>query len=345
MTLKVMRCVGMGMTVEVIATAAIGETFVEVITLSHTAMRCREFYVQLTGRKIMKSFRSVQISHVLALVAMLFVATAAQAVPVHPEYYVGIDNRPNVIGGAYNGLPNPNFNRLTFLFAHTDMNNPSTNHFHGIGTYSYTGPASSPTVLSTNSNNRIPETFTGIPPLPLTPGTGVHAAHLVTHPTGEEYSDLTTKSVQALSGFPPGSPEHFLFNSSGGRWSSPLTGSMIAYELVSLSPGLHVSNEMGVEILRNVGDTYAVGDGDNFTFMPTLWTEDSAPVGTYSATFRLLDFGMAGGRTPFGPSGTFNFDVQVAPEPSTWVLLMLGAGALVVMSRRRRLGRRGGDVA
>ncbi len=56
------------------------------------------------------------------------------------QYYVGRDVRPTMVGGAYDGLPNPNFNRVTFLYAHTYPADPANNHYHSKGTYSYTGP-------------------------------------------------------------------------------------------------------------------------------------------------------------------------------------------------------------
>jgi len=221
------------------------------------------------------------------------------------HYFVAVDNRTHIIGGVYNGLPNPNAGRLTFLFAHTDEEEPSTNHFHGIGVYSYTGPADSPVIISTNTNNRLPETFTLQPPITLTP----QGERFVSSLTGEEYANLKTESVQSLSGFPPDSFEGFLFNSSQGRWTTPLPGAVVTLELVAITPGLHISNEAGQEILTNVGDTYTLGDGDNFAFTPTFWTSATAAPGTYSATFKLKD--TSGGNAPFGESGTFHLDFRV----------------------------------
>lgn len=223
----------------------------------------------------------------------------------HPHYFVSIDNRTTIVGGEYNGLPNPNAGRLTFLIAHTDEEEPSTNHFHSIGSYSYTGPAANPTIVPTNTNNRIPETFSLQPPITLSPRAGRFVSGL----SGEEYANLKTESIQSLSGFPPHSPEGFLFHSSQERWTAPLTGAVLTLELVAVTPGLHISNEVNQEVLTQVGDTYTLGDGNNFLFAPTFWTSTTAAAGTYSATFRLKD--ANGGNAPFGESGTFHFDFRV----------------------------------
>lgn len=223
----------------------------------------------------------------------------------HTHYFVAVDNRTTIVGGEYNGLPNPNAGRLTFLFAHTDEEEPSTNHFHSIGSYSYTGPAANPTIVPTSTNNRIPETFSLQPPITLSPQAGRFISGL----TGEEYANLKTESIQSLSGFPPDSPEGFLFSSSQGRWTTPLTGAVVTLELVAITPGLHISNEVNQEILTQVGDTYTLGDGNNFIFAPTFWTAATTAAGTYSATFRLKD--ASGGNAPFGESGTFHFDFRV----------------------------------
>jgi hypothetical protein len=61
------------------------------------------------------------------------------------EYYIGRDQRPTMVGGAYNGLANPNLNRMTMLYAHTYpepgpgvVNDWTVNHYHSKGAYSYT---------------------------------------------------------------------------------------------------------------------------------------------------------------------------------------------------------------
>jgi hypothetical protein len=148
------------------------------------------------------------------------------------EYYVGVDNQQTIASGTYAGLPNPNFGRLTFLFAHPDETTPADNHYHGIGAWSYSGPAASPTVNATNANNSIPETFSGQEPLPLFQGQGAQAGKWVSQAVpGLEYSDLQWESTQSLSSASPGTPEHFLFTSSSGRWAEPLDNTNLALEL------------------------------------------------------------------------------------------------------------------
>jgi hypothetical protein len=104
-------------------------------------------------------------------------------------------------------------------------------------------------VISTSTNNRIPEISTGFLPLTLYRGVGLHRKHRVSMPTESEYSNLRIASIQSLAGLPPDSPDGILFRSSGGRWASPLDGTHIALQRVSLTPGLHVSDEHGNPIL------------------------------------------------------------------------------------------------
>lgn len=255
-----------------------------------------------------KPFRVFKLFPFVALLVVLCFATVAQA--AQTTYFVGVDSSPFVTSGTYQGLPNPNHGHLTFLFAHYNEDTPSDNHFHAIGAYSYTGPVENPIVLSTNSNNRIPEGFSEEPPLQLERGTGCYSFRLISKPNDSEYSNLQVESIQMLSDYRSDSPGGYLFESSGGRWKAPLTGAVIALQLVDITDGLHISNEYGEIILRSVGETYLLGDGNTFSsFTPTFWTGRWAAIGTYSATFRLIDLSFS--ETPFSPSGTFTFDFRV----------------------------------
>lgn len=253
----------------------------------------------------------------------------------YEHLYIGVDGFDLLRTGTYAGLENPNYNRLTFLYAHLEED-PTTNHFHGIGTYSYFGSADNPVINSTNTNNRIPEISSGLPPITLQPGTGMYADRLVSMPTQNEYSDLEMEPLAVLQTEDEPAPQ-YLLNSSSGRWKGSLDGAVIGLELVSISSGLNIANEAGTNILAQVGDTYTIGSGDNFAFTPTFWTNAAAPAGTYSATFRLHDLGNASDRVAFGDSGTFNLDFQVesVPEPST--LLGLGAFGLMAWLGKSRL--------
>lgn len=273
----------------------------------------------------------------LGVSLLLGLAVSAQAVST--EFFVALDARQVIPTGTYAGLTNPNAARLTYLVAHTDPANPSGNHFHAISSYSYMGPAGSPTVLSTNSNNRIPEIFTGQAPLPLLAGMGMHAGRLISQAIpGLEYSNLHLDSIQSLAGFAPMSPEGFLFHSSGDRWVDLLTDAEIALELVSISPGLQVADVTGAVLLSRPGDTYVLGDGNSLSFTPVFFVEAAtAGVGsTYAAEFRLRDVSTVAGHTPFLESGTFSIDLVATPEPSTLTLCLLGCGTLGLLARRRR---------
>ncbi|MCW0200986.1 MAG: all3515 family Zur-repressed PEP-CTERM protein, partial [Rhodanobacter thiooxydans] len=172
-------------------------------------------------------------------------------------YYIGIDSLATIGQGTFGGLANPNYNRLTFLWEHS-------NHFHAIGTYSYTGTAAAPVVNGTNANNRIPELGSRIAPLPgplaLTAGTGDYAGKWVSSVLGEdvphhEHSYLGISSIQALSGGDVGSAQAILFNSTRNRWNSTLDNVSVALKLESITPGLKVAAN-GDNDLFDTGNLY-----------------------------------------------------------------------------------------
>ncbi|UKO97676.1 all3515 family Zur-repressed PEP-CTERM protein [Nostoc sp. UHCC 0870] len=260
--------------------------------------------------------------------APLVVSTAIAPAQAHDdtEYYIGLDGLQVLTSGTYAGLDNPNYNRLTFLTAHRGAN-PASNHFHSIGTYSYLGSVDSPSINKTSANNRIPETYTGIPPLKLLPGTGIYAGRLISYDTHEEYSNLNIQSITSLAGATE-EDDQYLFNSSRGRWQSSLAGATIGLQLLEISRGLNIANEAGVNILNTPGDIYTLGSGDDFSFTPTFWTQKTATPGTYSATFKLVDLSS----NNYLESGTFSFDFRVekVPEPSTTIAL--GFAGLLALS-------------
>ncbi|HBR51071.1 MAG TPA: PEP-CTERM sorting domain-containing protein [Nitrospira sp.] len=260
--------------------------------------------------------------------ATLSWASMAQASLV--EYYVGVDGLQTIATGTYAGLPNPNFGRLTFLFAHPDDTTPANSHYHGIGAWSYSGPAASPTVNGTNTNNRIPETFTNQAPLPLFPGQGTQAGKWVSQAVpGLEYSDLQWESTQSLSGAAPGTLEHYLFTSSNNRWANPLNNTNVALELVSLTPGLQVADDTGTTILSAIGQTYELGDGNFLSFRPNFFTTENTQA-RYSAAFRLIDLNGT-----LQNSGTFHFDFAPVPIPAAAWLFGSGVIGLVGLARRK----------
>jgi hypothetical protein len=267
----------------------------------------------------------------------LRVAALAACLPiclaVHSEtvgYYIGIDSRNPIATGLYAGRENPNFNRLTFLYAHTYQFVPglapagastfAINHYHPIGAYTLTGPTNAVAVNPTSSNNRIPEIHTRQPPLTLAPTTNaLYAGKLVHSRSREHFSDLRWRATDDLNQpqrFGPGSPSWILFHSSAGTRTNSLAGGVIGLELVSKSEGLHIGTADTLDVLSNPGDRFNLGNGPSIDFAPFFWVNANAEVGTYSAAFKLVDTNTEGGRTPFLESGIFNFDFKVAPEPT-----------------------------
>lgn len=245
------------------------------------------------------------------------------------EYYVGVDGLQTIASGTYAGLNNPNHGRLTFLFAHPNETTPSTSHYHSIGAWSYSGPAGNPVVNTTNTNNRIPEILSGQAPLPLVPGQGAQGGRWVNQAVpGLEYSNLRMASTQSLSQAAPGTTEHYLFNSSGGRWTGSLNAVSLALELVSLTPGLQVADQAGAPMFSAIGQTYKLGDGNPFSFTPSFYTNDNAR-SRYLAAFRFVDLNGT-----LRDSGTFHMDFAPVPLPAAAWLMASALTGLAVLKRR-----------
>ncbi len=267
------------------------------------------------------------------LVLALGWAQPVLAAPLYNSYFVGVDGLATLTSGTYSGLANPNAGRLTYLYAHWNFDNPGTNHYHGIGAYSYTGPAGSPTSVSTNANNALPESYTGLGPLSLIEGSGAFAGRLVsglgTAEQDHHYGDLQLFSTQVLDGS-LAVGEQQMFDSSGGRWTGSLAGSILALELVSRTEGLFVSDGSALDVFSGPNPLFTIGSGDELDWTPLFWVDGASASGIYSATFRLID--LEGIR---GDSGTFTFNFQAVPEPS--VLILLASGLLLLGTLRRPL--------
>lgn len=254
-------------------------------------------------------------------------------------YYVAVDGRSGTPSGVYAGLPNPNANRLTLLFDHG-------NHFHGLGAYSYSGPAASPTVNNTSTNNRLPEPYWRTTPersaLSMVAGTGAFSGSWVSSNTGSEvnaeYGYLGIASIQSLSGL--SAAADVLFNSSGQRWNASHPDVIVGLKLESISSGLKVAAG-GVTDIFAGGDTFSLGALDNFTFLPTFHVAQGAAEGIYSASFTLVNLSAG---SPVLNSGVFHYDFAVpaapVPEPEALALMLAGLG-VVAWARARSRQRQG----
>ncbi len=262
------------------------------------------------------------------------------------HFMVAIDGRETLSFGDYAGLANPNLSRLTMLYPHFahDDEDVSSSHFHSIGSYSYTGSVDSPTVIDTSTNNQIPEYWTDLPPINLVPGTGVFADSLVneiTPSSAENYNNLKITPIQILEDYLDDPAVNALYNSSDGAWTGSLGDAEIALELISITDGLNVATLDGTNLFDEVGDTYVIGQGDDFSFTPVFYTDQDANSGNYSVEFRLVDLQSS---NPLPESGRFQINFQVraqaqvsTPEPSAIIsLISLGFGLSYMYCNRKK---------
>jgi hypothetical protein len=293
--------------------------------------------------------------HILKGAFAFFLAATGPANAAIFGYYVGADNLPTLTSGTYAGQANPNYNRLTFLYAHSYPVNPppgefdaSVNHFHSIGSYRLSGAVGSGSTIFANS--RLPEGTK--PAIPLQAGSGVFAGKqvsgLVNDPIIGEYTRFAISPLSQLRAFHengiPNEPEDYMYfgqvhptnpalttAASNQRYSTTnLMGADVAFELVSLTAGLNFGNAAGTPLLINAGDRYGLGNGDSFAvFEPHFWTDQGAAPGLYEAKVKLVDRNNV-----YGNSGEFRWEFQVIPEPSSAVLL--AAVGLLGVRRHRK---------
>lgn len=239
-------------------------------------------------------------------------------------YYIGVDARSTIPSGTYAGQAEPNTGNLTLLLNHG-------NHYHGIGAYSYSGPAATPTTNDTNSNNRVPEISSLEAPLALNWGSGsLYGGKLTSQNNSSEYGNLTFARVDTLAGHELGSEEQILFNSSANRWSTLLGNTSIGLQLISATPGLFIGDQQNINLFAN-GDTISLDSYLNDEFAPIFWTASNAPTGTYSAQFRLLGINDASIN-----SGRFYFDFAPVPVPVPTAVWLFASGLLGLVGLRRK---------
>ncbi|MDT7836869.1 all3515 family Zur-repressed PEP-CTERM protein [Aquabacterium sp. OR-4] len=242
-------------------------------------------------------------------------------------YYIAVDSLATVASGSFAGLANPNAGRLTLLFDHG-------NHFHGIGAYSLGGSSSAPLVQDTNSNNRLPETYTRVSPqtsaITLQAGSGAYSGYWTSlgvpasDPT-HEYALLGMAGIQSLAGL--GAEAEVLRNSSAQRWNAAPADVQVGLRLLSATPGLQFTLDGTAGHAFAASDTVALGSLDSLDALPVAQVLMGAAAGVYTAQFQLLQLG---GNGAVLDGGRFYLDVQVpaVPEPQAALLLALGLAGL-----------------
>ena len=147
----------------------------------------------------------------------------------------------------------------------------------------------------------------------------------ITASSEENYNNLKIAPIQILEDNLDDPAIDAVYNSSDGSWTGSLGDAEIALELISITEGLNVATQDGTDLFSGVGDTYPIGQGDDFSFTPVFYTDTDTNSGNYSAEFRLVD----GQSNPLPQSGRFQINFQVptqaqvsTPEPSAIISLI-----------------------
>ena len=287
-------------------------------------------------------------------VAMIACATVCAVAPTAnaqstsdlSQYYIGIDNNPFVTFGDFTDEPNPNVGRVTLLFNHDNLVNVEGSHYHPIGAYSYTGDVSNPIEVPTNTNNRLPEAYTGtsleLAAAPVgSPYEGMLISGMGAGSGDAEYGNLEIRentTIPNTDGYGPlgqagttnlGNAAYYMYTRESQNFTLPMDNLALELELVAITPGLAVGDAAGNVLMDGVGDKAAIFASSG-SFTPTFFAAANATPGVYSASFVLND--TSGN---YDSSGTFHFDFTVIPEPSSLVLLSLAATAVCGIRRKQ----------
>ncbi|MEM9656885.1 MAG: all3515 family Zur-repressed PEP-CTERM protein, partial [Planctomycetota bacterium] len=232
--------------------------------------------------------------------------TAVHSAVASPEpgitiYHVGYDDAEFVGFGQYAGLENPNYQRLVFLLSHTFVDNATSNHFHRIGAYSYTGDPLNPDP-GFSTNDRVPEPYQMDDGLSLLRGEGPFDGKLISglgpesRPDDEieqEYGDLLIAPIDELFEFdgaadPDGEydyhPGHFLLNASSGAYKQSIADVTVGLKLVGISPGLTIHDQEANLLMDSVDDMLTLGPGVDWTLDPVFAVDADVDRGsTYEA--------------------------------------------------------------
>lgn len=262
-------------------------------------------------------------------------------------YYIGIDNNDMITRGDFTGLANPNHNRVTMLFNHVNLETVESSHYHPIGNYEYTGDITAPTVATTNGNNRLPETYTGLSlALGEAPAGSAYEGMLVSGMGSSDadvaYGDLEIRkntTIPDLNNYGSldeagtdtlGNAAYYMYARETQDFTLSLDGLDLEMELTALTPGLAVGDATGNTLMDQVGDAVPLFSGSD-SFTPTFFTAADAAPGVYSASFQLND-----NSGTYMSSGAFHFDLTVVPEPGSMSVTLLGICGVSLMLRRKR---------